>query len=83
MASEEKACKIGKHGDCAWGVRNVEANYCLWRFVTLYPGENQVGFVADSLGISTERVRHYLQRSIGVIEGLGHAHFGYGTNEET
>ena len=34
----------------------------MWYFIVIQAGENSVTSIAESLGLSAERVRHYLQR---------------------
>lgn len=55
-----RVCLFGQRAECAWGVRDKLAFYCLWRYLELYPGSREIREVAVSLGMSRERVRwHY------------------------
>ena len=69
-------CDLGSRSECAWGLQLYGSRFCVWYFLAKNPGENSVAVVAEALGLSTERIRHYLRQGLESFEEK-YAGFGY------
>lgn len=53
-----RPCLLGQRGECAWGVQDRVACYCMWEWIRLHPeGPDTQPLMAAALGQSRERIK--------------------------
>jgi hypothetical protein len=63
-------CYHGAHGHCAWGVRTRDDLYCAWIFIERHPHGAFELELAESLGMSRERTRHWILRALDKLRDV-------------
>ncbi len=60
-----RPCLLGQRSECAWGVQDRAARWCMWRWIELNPdGPDTQPKMAAALGQSRERIKSVCDESL-------------------
>jgi hypothetical protein len=66
-----RVCPLGQRSECAWGVRDKSACYCMWEWIRQHPdGPGTQPELAAALGQSRERINSQCETSLGKLRDL-------------
>jgi len=61
-----RPCLLGQRGECAWGVIDNRACYCMWEWIRQNPdGPDTQPKMAAALGQSRERIKSICDEALG------------------